>query len=635
MTIGNSLLGTLLKELPHLKPQMYFKSSLIALSHAMEDLILSGNDSPLVIANFQKEGYFLQEINRYIDIAKRTNQVYILAAPETEPGFTQASASLETVALNLTDTLVNEWHLIIVGKEYSTCLVCKEKSQNQAAMDSARLFEGIWTFEKGVSKIAARWLLKRIVVYRPELAPKVEEAKKIYGLTSKTLSIDSRDTTGIDAAIFARRLVFYLQKGEYKLLKAYDAIAASEKKERLIYSLTTAIRKSLNPQEVLTVAVQELGQIFAHCRCLVYRLNEPEGIKYEVIPSGMKSLENWSLTDSPLWVAINTTDRAIAINDVSQNPYLQGNAVFRAQIKQASIRSWLVVPIRHQGNLLGIIELHHGGKEALTWQKNDLDLVEAIATQLGIALTQSQAYTNLAILNRKLEELESTQSNLIAIVGHELRTPLSTIQVCLESLATEPEMAREYRQGMLDIALTDAGRMRRLIQDFLTLSKLESGQAHLRLEPLQLLEVFDLALSSLKKTKEDKLPEIKVNLPPNLPLVRGDGEGLVQVVIQILDNACKFSDADGQIIVKAQIVNDFLEVIISDTGRGIESSGLEAIFDRFYQEEDWLQRTVGGTGLGLAICRQLIEAMGGKIWATSGGKNQGSEFHFTIPIDGS
>jgi signal transduction histidine kinase len=76
-----------------------------------------------------------------------------------------------------------------------------------------------------------------------------------------------------------------------------------------------------------------------------------------------------------------------------------------------------------------------------------------------------------------------------------------------------------------------------------------------------------------------------------------------------------------------------LEVIVADTGRGIEPSQLEAVFDRFYQEEGALRRTVGGTGLGLAICRRIVEGMGGKIWAESAGKDRGSQFHFTVPIE--
>jgi len=98
--------------------------------------------------------------------------------------------------------------------------------------------------------------------------------------------------------------------------------------------------------------------------------------------------------------------------------------------------------------------------------------------QIGVALIQAEAYANLQDLNEQLAALDRTRSNLVAITGHELRTPLSTIQVCLESLASEPDMPAEMRQIMLDTALKDAERMRKLIQDFLTLSRLESGRVN-------------------------------------------------------------------------------------------------------------------------------------------------------------
>ncbi|MCA1995025.1 MAG: histidine kinase, partial [Coleofasciculus sp. S288] len=302
------------------------------------------------------------------------------------------------------------------------------------------------------------------------------------------------------------------------------------------------------------------------------------------------------------------------------------------------------------------MELHYGGQEPYFWQDDDISVVEAIATQAGVALTQAQAYTDLAALNRQLEALERTQNNLIAIVGHELRTPLSTVQICLESLASEPDMALEVQQTMLETALGDAERLRNLIQDFLTLSRLESGQVHRHPESIQFQEALDLALSGLKTSYSQKsLPPIHVELPAQLPAVRADGDELVEVLTKLLDNACKFSDAEGEIIIQVQIRstennaaeddvsgaslqennhrNPMLEVIVADTGRGIEPSQLEAIFDCFYQEEGALRRTAGGTGLGLAICRRIVEGMGGQIWAESAGRDRGSQFHFTVPIE--
>jgi signal transduction histidine kinase len=176
--------------------------------------------------------------------------------------------------------------------------------------------------------------------------------------------------------------------------------------------------------------------------------------------------------------------------------------------------------------------------------------------------------------------------------------------------------------------------MRKLVQDFLTLSRLESGRVEWHLEPLAMDECVDLALSSIRaRQTEEPLPEIKAQVPVELPLVRADGEWLVEVLSKLLDNACKFTEPAGQVLIQAKPNGgDMLEVTITDTGRGIEPNRLEAVFDRFYQEEGALRRTAGGTGLGLAICRQIVLGLGGKIWAESAGRDQGSQFHFTIPI---
>jgi signal transduction histidine kinase len=115
-------------------------------------------------------------------------------------------------------------------------------------------------------------------------------------------------------------------------------------------------------------------------------------------------------------------------------------------------------------------------------------------------------------------------------------------------------------------------------------------------------------------------------------MVQADGEWLVEVLAKLLDNALKFTNSDGEVKIEVDKRDQVVEVTITDTGRGIEPNRLETVFDRFYQEEGALRRTTGGTGLGLAICRQIVKRWGGEIWAESAGKDQGSEFHFTIPI---
>ncbi|MEO1592435.1 MAG: ATP-binding protein, partial [Cyanobacteria bacterium J06632_22] len=261
-----------------------------------------------------------------------------------------------------------------------------------------------------------------------------------------------------------------------------------------------------------------------------------------------------------------------------------------------------------------------------------VDLVEAIATQLSVGLIQAEAYGRLALLNQQLADLERTRSNLIAITGHELRTPLSTIRVCLESLNTEPDMPLELQQVMLSSALTDADRMQSLVEDFLTLSRLESGRIKWNFESLSLQECVALALSSVRSSEERPVPSIATDVDAALPFIRADGEWIVEVLTKLIDNACKFTEADGHIKIQARVQSSTqIKVSVVDTGRGIEADRLEVVFDRFYQEEGALRRSVGGTGLGLAICRQIIEAHQGRIWATSAGKGKGTQIHFTLP----
>ncbi len=642
MSLQTSVLEDLLQALPQLRPQIYFKSSLTALSHAMEDQVLAGSEQPLVIASFQRERFYRQEAHRYRRIAQRTNQVYVLAAPETD--FVNASDGCETVAFDPEDRLSQEWHLVAIAKTYATCLICQERhsptTQRQhvgavllpAAMDQARRFEGIWTFDRQVSCTAAELLLDRILKYRPELAKKIAKARSLLRADMP------RSRQNVDPAPFAQRLVTYLQAGQHKLLKTYGSIAAQERKERLVNSITSAIRQSLNPTEIFKIAVQELGQALAACRCLIYRCkasDEAATIAQEYLSPSVSSLagQTWPLKQNPLFQEVARAKHRVYVEDARTDARLADDRM-QAIAREWEIGSWLMVPVLYQNQVVGIVELHHCEGCAHQWEEEELTLVEAIATQVGVALIQAEAYAHLEELNEQLEALERTRSNLIAITGHELRTPLSTIQVCLESLASEPDMSPELRQAMLNSALADAERLRKLVQDFLTLSRLESGRVEWHAEPLRLQECVELALSSIRsrRTADDRLLQITTHLPPDLPLVQADGEWLVEVLGKLIDNACKFTQSGIVTIQARRSGSDEIEVLVADTGRGIEPNRLEAIFDRFYQEEGALRRTQGGTGLGLAICRQIVSGWGGQIWATSGGKDQGSQFHFTLPI---
>jgi DICT domain-containing protein/signal transduction histidine kinase len=627
-----SVLSELLRQMPQLKSHLYFKSSLTALSHAMEDRVLAGTDRPLLIASFQQEKFYRQEAHRYRRLGEISDHVYVLAAPDTE--FSDRNPEYELVPFEHTDALAHEWHLISIGTQSAACLICREKSGLQSEpsvlpeIDPSRRFEGIWTFDRQVTMAAAQILLDRIQGYRPKLAAKIAQAKQEYLMVPPPIPRDH----SASADAFVQRLVTYLQARQYKLLKAYRSIEDKEKRERLVNSIASAIRRSLNSADILQIAVQELGKATGASRCLIYQYHKDERtatIAHEYLASNnITSVlgQAWNLADNPLFKAVVASHEATALAEV------QISKTWQRTISKLKITDWLIVPVLHQNRILGIIELHQDRSSPLPWSDDTIMLVEEIATQIGSTLIQAESYTNLEYLNQQLEALDRTRANLVAITGHELRTPLSTIQVCLESIASEPDMSLELRQVMLNTALDDAERMRKLVQDFLTLSQLESGRVQWHPEPLSLEECIDLALSGLNARRYDRdLPKITVKLPANLPFVRADGEWLVEVLTKLLDNACKFTNSKDRINIEACPGESTIEVIVADTGRGIAPELLQVIFERFYQAEGSLRRTAGGTGLGLAICRQIVTSWGGEIWAESTGENRGSRFHFTVP----
>jgi DICT domain-containing protein/signal transduction histidine kinase len=623
MSIANSVLAELMGRYPQLRPHLYFKSSLTALSRSMEDLVLAGSDRPLVIATFQEERFYRQEAHRYQRIASQSGRVYVLSVMEGKA----SAADYTLIPVKADDSLAQQWNFVVIGAQSAACLICQERVGewvNLKGLESSQRFDGVWTFDRQVVVDAALLLLDKIGQHRPRLK------KQLQAIREELLQPVEPMPEATSADAFVQRLVTYLQAGQYKLIKAYRSIAAQENRERLVNSIASALRCSLKPDEVLQIAVQELGSAMQASRCLIYRyrFGEASTIDYEYIGQpGLVSVcgKVWDLGEHPLLQAVVETRKP---------QVLEVEAELASTLAKYQIANLLMVPVLSQDRLLGIVELHHCESTSHQWLPEEIDLVEAVATQIGSALIQAEAYSHLEYLNSQMAVLDRIRGNLVAITGHELRTPLSTIQVCLESLASEPDMPLELRQIMLNTALTDGERMRKLIQDFLTLSQLESGRFQWHPENLSLRECVELAVSGMRGSRADRpeQPRIKVDLPKNLPFVHLDGEWLVEVLSKLLDNAHKFTSSKGQITIQAASHNIMLEVIVSDNGRGIEPHLLQVVFERFYQEEGALRRTTNGTGLGLAICQQAVLSWGGQIWAESEGKDRGSKFHFTIPL---
>ena len=230
------------------------------------------------------------------------------------------------------------------------------------------------------------------------------------------------------------------------------------------------------------------------------------------------------------------------------------------------------------------------------------------------------------------KEIDQMKSDFVAMVSHDLRTPLTTIygftRAILDGKAGYvPDILRDK----LERVDRQAKRLERLISDLLDLSRIESGRIELQLELLSLVEVAETLLDEIRPQADAKRIQLLLEAEPGLPSVVGDPKRIGQAVTNLLGNAVKFTPEEGRIETRVGREGDYLWISVQDNGPGIPPSDLEKIFDRFRQASGSQTRTQGGSGLGLAIARSIIEAHGGEIWVESD-LGKGSKFSFRIPI---
>lgn len=231
----------------------------------------------------------------------------------------------------------------------------------------------------------------------------------------------------------------------------------------------------------------------------------------------------------------------------------------------------------------------------------------------------------------ELKRLEEVRKDFVANVSHELRTPISNIKGYAETLLDGKVDDKDTIKEFLGIIYQDSNRLANLIDDLLDLSKIESGKMKMKFEPLEILPIVNRCVKVLEKSAKDKSLSIKLDVPDHLPNVVGDHKRLLQVFLNLLDNAIKYTPEGGSITVIAAGKENVIQVDISDTGIGISEIDLPRIFERFYRVDKARSRELGGTGLGLSIVKHIIQAHNGQVWAQST-PGRGSTFSFTIPI---
>jgi signal transduction histidine kinase len=226
-----------------------------------------------------------------------------------------------------------------------------------------------------------------------------------------------------------------------------------------------------------------------------------------------------------------------------------------------------------------------------------------------------------------LERMERMRRELVANVSHELKTPISALRAHLENLLDGVE---EPDRRTLQVMLAQSERLSRLVEQLLDLSRLESGDVPFERSAVSIGPLVSQVVSELHLGSPDGV-SVRDETGPNVPAVWADRERLHQVLLNLLDNAARFTPRGGAVTVTATRSGDRCEVRVADTGPGIPPEHLPHVFERFYRVDQARSRGEGGTGIGLAIARSIVESHGGRIWAESE-VGSGSVFAFDLPI---
>jgi len=230
--------------------------------------------------------------------------------------------------------------------------------------------------------------------------------------------------------------------------------------------------------------------------------------------------------------------------------------------------------------------------------------------------------------NIKLKEVDRLKTDFVSMVSHELRTPLSAMKTSAEFLK-EDNCDSSVRSEMLELIIRNIDRQTRMVSDLLDISHIESGKIRFNPEITDLHQIVNLSVKNVESLSKKKGITICVNLPEDLPSVRTDKDKLIQVFVNLLNNAIKFTSQGGNVEISSVEFDDFLEIRIKDTGIGIAPDHLNKIFDKFYQIDSTSTRKAGGSGLGLAIIKGIIEGQGGTIRVEST-PHVGTTFIFTL-----
>ena len=326
--------------------------------------------------------------------------------------------------------------------------------------------------------------------------------------------------------------------------------------------------------------------------------------------------------DSPAARAIRTGEAVVA-DEVPDDVLRRSaqDAEHLALLQRLGATSSMMVPLRARGRTLGLLTA--GSLTGRKYGPRDVALATDVAGRAALALDNALLYAHAQDANRLKEEF-------LATLSHELRTPLNALLGWTQLLRSR-EVDEPTRRKALDSIERNAHAQSVLINDLLDVSRVVSGKLRLEARPVDLAAIVSAAVDAVRPAVAARDVELTVSLAPVAGEVRGDADRLQQVVWNLLSNAVKFTPSRGRVEVSLIDLGPAVQVVVADTGAGMDAAFLPHAFERFRQADSSPTRTQSGLGLGLAIVRHLVDLHGGNIAAESDGPGRGARFVVTLP----
>jgi GAF domain-containing protein len=420
--------------------------------------------------------------------------------------------------------------------------------------------------------------------------------------------------------------------------RLFATVQAQAEREAVVNRLTLALQQASDPLKGVEIVVERVGEVLGLDRCAAVLFSENERADFygEWCAEGVAPISKYLdvLERTPLvgnWLKEHR--QPLVAVDVYKHSLAAG---VEDLIKKIDLRSLVAVPILHQGRFIGWLSGHQT-RTTRRWAEDDIDLLTAIATQIGSTLENARLISELREANRLKDEF-------LATLSHELRTPLTAIKGWVELLADNEAVKfdEELADG-IEVIKSSSASLTQLISDLLDLSRIQRKVLRLELKPADVNQVIMDAVQVLRQSAEARRQDLKIELDSHLPTANVDAHRVQQVVWNLLTNAIKFTPEGGSLVVRSRLfdahgilIGDdddpmrWIVIEVEDDGEGIPPDFLPHVWDRFRQADSSSTRRHGGLGIGLALVKELVEAHGGLVEARSNGR--GATFTVRLPL---